>query len=575
MLQHRSLLPIAAGLAALASSAAAQALQPQQLPGPYPQALNGDAAIQSLGNDAALIAARNGMTSAELIELLRRDADAWLSNGRVMYIDTAVPAVPEEPPPLQRAGVQRALTEEEVFKLHSRPGLERVIYLDYNGHHSQNNGWGHNIMFPAYDTNNDPTTFSAGELLSIEDQFYRVAEDFAPFDVDVTTEEPPPGGLSKNGAADTTWGGRCVMTQATSGFGNGIGGVAFLNSFASSNASPCFAFNKGTNNASMTASHEVGHMLGLSHDGLNNQEYHPGVGGSGVTSWGPIMGAPFGKSLVQWSAGQYTGATTTQNDYNIITKAANGTPWRTDDFTDLIPAENALSFQCPDLSTTSVMGLIGMPTDTDTFSFHTRGGPVTIQADPLLGGANLDILLELYDEAGVLLTSINDVGLIDATIEMTVPEGNYTVRIDGTERPGRYTDYGSLGQYTIHVTVPLWESLAAGSGIPPLLAGTGSACAAEPIDIAITGAKPDSVAFLVFGAGEFRQPFMGGVLVPDISREGDIWTLPVDGGGNAGFVHPWPAGVISGTRLVFQAWVFDPRIHVNFSSSNAIATTAP
>jgi hypothetical protein len=46
------------------------------------------------------------------------------------------------------------------------------------------------IVTPAYDTDGNPAAFSAGELSSILAIWRGVSEDYAPFDVDVTTEEP-------------------------------------------------------------------------------------------------------------------------------------------------------------------------------------------------------------------------------------------------------------------------------------------------------------------------------------------------------------------------------------------------
>ena len=83
---------------------------------------------------------------------------------------------------------------------------------------------------------------------------------------------------------------------------------------------PVFTFNKGVRNGGMTNSHEIGHALGLVHDGLDDRTYHPGTG-SGDTGWGPILGAPFGKRVTQWSNGDYTGATSSQEDLDVITNS--------------------------------------------------------------------------------------------------------------------------------------------------------------------------------------------------------------------------------------------------------------
>jgi len=510
--------------------------------------VSGEEAIQALGADAARVAAENGMSVQRLFSLLRTDDSLWLRDGELFFVDSVRPLEDEEPVPEPK----EAVTMQEAFTLHSLPGAQRVIFLDFDGHHSVNNSWGHNIMFPAYDTNGDSTTFSSAELTAIEAQWKRAAEDFSPFFVDVTTEEPPAGGLTKNGAGDTTWGVRCIMTQATAGFGSGIGGIAFVNSFDDSIDNPVFAFNKGYNNGSMTASHEVGHSLGLSHDGLNSQQYHPGVAGnSNPTSWGPIMGAPFGKSLVQWSNGDYVGATNTENDVNIITKAANGVTTKVDDYPDAVPSTGApLSFDCPDPSTAVVAGIIETRTDVDTFLFDTKGGPVTIDAVPHPGGPNVDILLELYDDTGMLVASDNRSGQITASIAMSLPAGEYTILIDGTEKLPRYSDYGCIGTYTITVTRQLWANLGQGSGA--VLVGTGFACPFDPVELALTGAPPESTVFLAYGWERLDAPFHGGVLVPDVAGFGSVTAVRTDAAGSASISRLWPTGMPAGTRVAYQ-----------------------
>jgi len=53
------------------------------------------------------------------------------------------------------------------------------------------------------------------------------------------------------------------------------------------------------------ASHEAAHNLGLSHDRRAGEAYYRGHGDrTDPTSWGPIMGAPYGKSVTQWSLGK-------------------------------------------------------------------------------------------------------------------------------------------------------------------------------------------------------------------------------------------------------------------------------
>jgi Metallo-peptidase family M12B Reprolysin-like len=180
------------------------------------------------------------------------------------------------------------------FKLHSNPNAKHTIYLDFNGHITENTGWNSStkpkIESPAYDTDGNPSLFSNEELQTIQRIWQRTIEDFSPFEVDVTTEEPNIEDLKRTGNGDQKWGIRVVITQDNiTQISPGKGGAAFVGNFNSSIAEPIFVFYRGEIAAAETVSHEVGHSLGLSHDTLNatdtqvRQEYYVGHG-SGNTS---------------------------------------------------------------------------------------------------------------------------------------------------------------------------------------------------------------------------------------------------------------------------------------------------
>ena len=76
--------------------------------------------------------------------------------------------------------------------LNSRPGAPVTVYLDFNGHSETDASWnnGTTIVTPVFDADGDLTTFSDEELRRMEELWYRVSEDFAPFNLNVTTVEP-------------------------------------------------------------------------------------------------------------------------------------------------------------------------------------------------------------------------------------------------------------------------------------------------------------------------------------------------------------------------------------------------
>ncbi|MCH2179077.1 MAG: hypothetical protein MK106_09755 [Mariniblastus sp.] len=336
----------------------------------------------------------------------------------------------------------------DTFQLESLPGADKVIYLDFDGHHSINNAWNHDIVFPAFDRDGDSSSFSDSELIEIQKNFQNVSEDFFAFNVNVTTKDPGLDYLTKTNNSDTTYGIRNVCTQATDGFG-GFGGIAFLNSFDDSIDNPCFSLNKGVNVGAMTQSHEVGHTLGLSHDGLNGSGYHPG-GGSGETSWGPIMGAPFSANVTQWSPGDYDGSTNTENDYAVITKNANGFGFRSDDYGSTVADASPLAV---DGDQVFQWGNIETQNDVDVFEFNTSSGMVTFEINPFQENPNLDIQATLYDSTGTEVATSNPADQLNASFNLNLDGGTYYLAIDGVGLPGQYSEYGSIGFYSIEGTV--------------------------------------------------------------------------------------------------------------------------
>ena len=165
--------------------------------------VNGNAAVNALGGKLPDLAEYYGYEStAEFARALRTDSTIWLDKtGRLFYVE---PTFEDAEGDATDTRAPAAYPLVDTFKLHSKPGSSRVIYLDFDGHVTTNTAWnssyGATITSPPYgDT--DPN-FSDSELTRIQAMWRQVAEDFAPFDVDITTEDPGQAAISRSGSSD-------------------------------------------------------------------------------------------------------------------------------------------------------------------------------------------------------------------------------------------------------------------------------------------------------------------------------------------------------------------------------------
>jgi hypothetical protein len=122
------------------------------------------------------------------------------------------------------------------FLLHSNPFATKTIYLDFDGHtlaagSAWANGYngGSEIKAPAWSLDSDLTTFSDAERSIIQGIWQRIAEDFAPFDVNVTTEFQGEDYLTRSSSSDQVYGTRALISPIGSYFGGG--GIAYVDVF--------------------------------------------------------------------------------------------------------------------------------------------------------------------------------------------------------------------------------------------------------------------------------------------------------------------------------------------------------
>ena len=327
-----------------AAAAGADGLPPNFPQVELPAKANGEAAIAALGGQLPALAAFYKVTEADLRNRLRRDRSLWVdARGRLFYVcNFGLPPNEEATGAAELLAQAAPFSYDQTFRLHSRPGASKVIYLDFDGHDASTTSWGSDAIARPYDIDGSPYTFSTTERDRIQYIWQRVAEDFLQYDVDVTTEDPGVEALRKTSAGDTNYGTRVVIGgSSTDWYGAGAGGVAYIGSFDWNTDTPCWAFAKSVSdsekNVAEVISHEAGHTLNLGHDGTaSGAEYYSGQG-----NWAPIMGVGYSKPIVQWSKGEYAGANNGQDDLAVM--LGEGISYRTDDHGDSIAASTALS----------------------------------------------------------------------------------------------------------------------------------------------------------------------------------------------------------------------------------------
>ncbi|MFC7945289.1 Ig-like domain-containing protein [Microbacterium oxydans] len=273
--------------------------------------------LQSSATKYELAAAQSGDT-AEAIESLEKAGLIGVTDQGFFYYNDqahsstglttlALPAAPEGAaiPGSAAAG--------------SRPGAPVTVYLDFDGETLEGTHWN-------TDSGIASLAFAPAALVTNRAAVWAaVAEDYAPFNVNVTTTRPSDDQLYKTSADDNVYGSHVIITDSYDEVlpaAAGNGGIAWLGGTGSEYLSGALVFTEGTGGSPKAiaeiAAHESGHNFGLEHDGISGAgggEYYAPEDGV----WGTIMGAAYYVPVSQWSAGGYAGSTNAQDDLATIT----------------------------------------------------------------------------------------------------------------------------------------------------------------------------------------------------------------------------------------------------------------
>lgn len=334
----------------------------------------------------------------------------------------------------------------QVPLLSSHPSAQAVIYLDFDGHTVTGTSWNYN----------GPIACGASGLdnSQITEIFNRVAEDYRPFNINITTDS------TKFLAAPSNKRMRVILTVTSSWYG-AAGGVAFVSSFTWGDDNPCFVFsallNYNVKYISEATAHEAGHTLGLFHQSsydancVKVSDYYAGVG-SGEIGWAPIMGVGYYRNMTLWNNGPNSyGCTNYQSDLDIITSVNNGFGYRVDDHRNSFDSATIALISNNQFTTE---GIIERNTDMDVFKFTMpSAGRFQLDAVPYnVGtgntGSDLDMQVTLFNTAHTALNIYNPGTLLSSIIDTVLNPGIYYLRVEG--RGNQYApNYASLGSYSL------------------------------------------------------------------------------------------------------------------------------
>jgi len=380
-----------------------------------------------------------------------------------------------------------SISPSQIFSLHSKPGSSRQVYINVRGFTLSGTAWNlYNSADPLYalpfSLDSDYYNFTQTEYDAIAEIWKSISEDFAPFKIDVTTEEPQTFGPHV---------GHILITNSYDRNGKLIAcsycsGVAYLNTWGLSEFyQPALVFqdmlSRRPKSIAEVSSHEFGHNLGLGHDGqAGGVEYYSGHGFNRF-SWAPIMGSSTSANVTQWSKGAYSGANNTQDDIAIIASklavrvdahgnsTSSAERLRVTNGTKIVSTSPVTD---PNNTKPYNKGVISTRADVDYFSLDVDRGTISLTITPawrevfypdFLHSENLDVKASLLDQNGnVIYTSTqNSKDGLDTDahlIASVMKSGRYYLTIDGRGEGNAFTgftDYASIGRYFINGTVPV------------------------------------------------------------------------------------------------------------------------
>jgi len=172
-----------------------------------------------------------------------QEPDAWARSlgtsahdaaGRADSGSVTITEIPEGADPDYPGATGPVAPWDRTFALSSDPGSSHTLYLDFVGRTVSDSHWNRTygadtITAEPFSLDTDTAHFSRLELTAIQSAWATVAEDYAPFDINVTTVPTPTASLARTPTADTRWGTEVLIANRPQQFaGCGCGGDAYL-----------------------------------------------------------------------------------------------------------------------------------------------------------------------------------------------------------------------------------------------------------------------------------------------------------------------------------------------------------
>jgi hypothetical protein len=313
-----------------------------------------------------------------------------------------------------------------------------------------------NFNVPTFDLDGKSGSFSAEEQAVITEIWQRVAEDFAPFNVNVTTEWS--GALNDPNMLRIIIGGPSI---AATGMADPYG-LSQLDSMKQGGPNVAFVFSDSIKTlgghfatlAANVASREAGHAFGLRYQLQNDST----SGKSDVSPQANIMGTRIGVELTRWAQQAVAvpsdvspNAWAWQDDLRILTGALGlRDQGQFGGFTNLGNVDAAGTVQ----GQGTIVIPFGIrqaenpgpaPVDVDTYIFDTQGGRIQFTVQGIGAGQNLRAHFEVWASDTKLGESPTLYGELNAALTLNLPAGTYTVKVMGSN------EYGNYGQYTLSI----------------------------------------------------------------------------------------------------------------------------